>query len=152
MVAIDEYDGWPTIRAALLLTALTMTRPGEVRYMRRSEILWPKAMWRIPAERMKMRRPHDVPLSTQALATIRDIWTLSEGHELVLPSIRSPRKALSENAMNSALRRIGYSKEEVCAHGFRSSASTILNERGFDQNVIETALAHQDEDADPGSL
>lgn len=147
MVAIDEYDGWPTIRAALLLTALTMTRPGEVRYMRRSEILWPKAKWRIPAERMKMRRPHDVPLSTQALATIRDIWTLSEGHELVLPSIRSPRKALSENAMNSALRRIGYSKEEVCAHGFRSSASTILNERGFDQNVIETALAHQDEDA-----
>ncbi|MGA7789581.1 MAG: integrase arm-type DNA-binding domain-containing protein [Xanthobacteraceae bacterium] len=147
MVAIDEYDGWPTIRAALQLTALTMTRPGEVRYMRRAEILWPKATWRIPAERMKMRRPHDVPLSTQALAIIRDIWPLSEGHELVLPSIRSPRKALSENAMNSALRRIGYSKEEVCAHGFRSSASTILNERGFDQNVIETALAHQDEDA-----
>jgi integrase len=147
MVAIDEYDGWPTIRAALLLTALTMTRPGEVRYMRRAEILWPKATWRIPAERMKMRRPHDVPLSTQALTIIRDIWSLSEGHELVLPSIRSPRKALSENAMNSALRRIGYSKEEVCAHGFRSSASTILNERGFDQNVIETALAHQDEDA-----
>jgi integrase len=147
MVAIDEYDGWPTIRAALLLTALTMTRPGEVRYMRRAEILWPKATWRIPAERMKMRRPHDVPLSTQTLAIIRDIWPLSEGHELVLPSIRSPRKALSENAMNSALRRIGYSKEEVCAHGFRSSASTILNERGFDQNVIETALAHQDEDA-----
>jgi integrase len=147
MVAIDEYDGWPTIRAALQLTALTMTRPGEVRYMRRAEILWPKATWRIPAERMKMRRPHDVPLSTQALAIIRDIWPLSEGHELVLPSIRSPRKALSENAMNSALRRIGYSKEEVCAHGFRSSASTILNERGFDQSVIETALAHQDEDA-----
>jgi integrase len=147
MVAIDEYDGWPTIRAALLLTALTMTRPGEVRYMRRAEILWPKATWRIPAERMKMRRPHDVPLSTQALAIIRDIWPLSEGHELVLPSIRSPRKALSENAMNSALRRIGYSKEEVWAHGFRSSASTILNERGFDQNVIETALAHQDKDA-----
>jgi integrase len=147
MVSIDEYDGWPTIRAALQLTALTMTRPGEVRFMRRAEILWPKATWRIPAERMKMRRPHDVPLSTQALTIIRDIWPLSEGHELVLPSIRSPRKALSENAMNSALRRLGYSKEEVCAHGFRSSASTVLNERGFDQNVIETALAHQDEDA-----
>lgn len=147
MVAIDEYDGWPTIRAALQLTALTMTRPGEVRYMRRAEILWPKATWRIPAERMKMRRPHDVPLSRQALTIIRDIWSLSEGHELVLPSIRSPRKALSENAMNSALRRIGFSKEEVCAHGFRSSASTILNERGFDPNVIETALAHQDKDA-----
>ncbi len=146
MVAIDEYDGWPTIRAALLLTALTMTRPGEVRYMRRSEILWPKATWRIPPERMKMRRPHDVPLSTQALAIIRDIWSLSEGHELVLPSIRSPLKALSENAMNSALRRIGYTKEEVCSHGFRSSASTILNERGYDADVVEAALAHQDQD------
>jgi len=146
MVAIDEYDGWPTIRAALLLTALTMTRPGEIRFMRRSEIVWPKATWRIPAERMKMRRPHDVPLSTQALAILREIWPLSEGHELVLPSIRSPRKALSENAMNSALRRMGYTKEEVCSHGFRSSASTILNERGYESDVVEAALAHQDED------
>jgi len=146
MVAIDEYDGWPTIRAALLLTALTMTRPGEIRFMRRSEIVWPKATWRIPAERMKMRRPHDVPLSTQALAILREIWPLSEGHELVLPSIRSPRKALSENAMNSALRRMGDTKEEVCSHGFRSSASTILNERGYESDVVEAALAHQDED------
>jgi integrase len=146
MVSIDDYDGWPTIRAALQLTALTMTRPGEIRFMRRSEIVWPKAMWRIPAERMKMRRPHDVPLSTQALAILRDIWALSDGHELVLPSIRSPRKALSDNAMNSALRRMGYTKDEVCSHGFRSSASTILNERGYDSDVIEAALAHQDED------
>jgi integrase len=146
MASIDEYDGWPTIRAALQLTALTMTRPGEIRFMRRSEIVWPKAVWRIPAERMKMRRPHDVPLSTQAVAILRDIWPLSEGHELVLPSIRSPLKALSENAMNSALRRMGYTKEEVCSHGFRSSASTILNERGYDSDVVEAALAHQDED------
>jgi len=146
MVAIDEYDGWPTIRAALLLTALTMTRPGEIRFMRRSEIVWPSSTWRIPAERMKMRRPHEVPLSKQALSVLRDIWPLSEGHELVLPSIRSPRRALSENAMNAALRRMGYGKDEMCAHGFRSSASTILNERGFDRDVIEAALAHQDED------
>lgn len=146
MVAIDEYDGWPTIRAALQLTAVTMTRPGEIRFMQRSEIVWPKGMWRIPAVRMKMRRPHDVPLSGQALAVLRDIWPLSEGHELVLPSIRSPLKALSENAMNAALRRMGYTKDEVCAHGFRSSASTILNERGYDRDVIEAALAHQDED------
>jgi|HubBroStandDraft_4_1064222.scaffolds.fasta_scaffold34631_3 integrase len=146
MVAIDEYDGWPTIRAALQLIALTMTRPGEIRFMRRSEIVWPKGMWRIPAERMKMRRPHDVSLSGQALAVLRDIWPLSEGNELVLPSIRSPLKALSENAMNVALRRMGYTKDEVCAHGFRSSASTILNERGYDSDVVEAALAHQDED------
>jgi integrase len=146
MSAIDEYDGWPTIRAALLLTALTMTRPGEIRLMRRSEIIWPSSTWRIPAERMKMRRPHEVPLSKQALSILRDIWPLSEGHELVLSSIRSWRRPLSDNAMNSALRRMGYGKEEMCAHGFRSSASTILNERGFDRDVIEAALAHQDED------
>jgi integrase len=146
MSAIDEYDGWPTLRAALLLTALTMTRPGEIRLMRRSEIIWPSSTWRIPAERMKMRRPHEVPLSKQALSILRDIWPLSEGHELVLSSIRSWRRPLSDNAMNSALRRMGYGKEEMCAHGFRSSASTILNERGFDRDVIEAALAHQDED------
>lgn len=146
MASIDEYDGWPTLRAALLLTALTMTRPGEIRSMRRSEIIWPSATWRIPAERMKMRRPHDVPLSHQSLAILREIWPLSEGHELVLASIRSPRRPLSENAMNSALRRMGYTQDEMCAHGFRSSASTILNERGFDPDVIEAALAHQDED------
>jgi integrase len=146
MVNIDQYDGWPTLRAALLLLALTMTRPGDVRHMRKSEIIFPKALWRIPAERMKMRRPHDVPLSKQALAIIRDMWDLTQGSGLLLPSIRSSIKPLSENAMNSALRRMGYSKEEATAHGFRSSASTILNERGFNPDVIEAALAHQDDD------
>jgi integrase len=146
MASIDEYDGWPTLKSALLYLALTMARPGEVRYLRRNEIIWPKATWRIPAERMKMRRPHDIPLSRQALAVLRDIWDASEGDALVFPSIRSTRKPLSENAMNSALRRMGYAKDEMCAHGFRSSASTILNERGYDPDVIEVALAHQDED------
>ncbi len=129
----------------MLLLALTMTRPGDVRYMRRSEIVFPKALWRIPAERMKMRRPHDVPLSRQALAILRNVWGLSSG-ELVLPARLSDTTPLSENAMNYALRRMGYAKDEMCAHGFRSSASTILNERGFNPDVIEAALAHQDED------
>ncbi|HZS53858.1 MAG TPA: integrase arm-type DNA-binding domain-containing protein [Bryobacteraceae bacterium] len=146
MVAIDEYDGWPTLRVALQLLALTMTRPGDVRHMRRSEVSFSKATWRIPAERMKMRRPHDVPLSRQSLTILRDIWPLSEGSDLVLPSVRSRAKPLSENAMNSALRRLGYTKDEMTAHGFRSAASTILNERGFNRDVIEAALAHQDED------
>jgi integrase len=146
MTSIDEYDGWPTLKSALLFLALTMVRPGEVRNLRKNEIIWPKATWRIPPERMKMRRPHDVPLSRQALAVLRDIWGLSEGNALVFPSIRSTVKPLSENAMNSALRRMGYTKDEMCAHGFRSSASTILNERGYDPDVIEVALAHQDED------
>jgi len=145
MNSIDEYDGWPTLRAALQLLVLTMTRPGDVRLMRRSEIIFPKALWRIPAERMKMRRPHEVPLSRQALAVLRGIWDVSASG-LVLPSIRSASKPLSENAMNAALRRLGYGKDEVTAHGFRSSASTILNERGFNPDVIEAALAHQDED------
>jgi integrase len=145
MRCIDEYDGWPTIKAALLFLALTITRPGEVRYMKRSEISFPKATWRIPAERMKMRRPHDVPLSRQALAVLREIWDVTEG-ELVFPSIRSWRRPLSENTMNSALRRMGFASDEMCAHGFRSSASTILNGHGFNPDVIEAALAHQDAD------
>lgn len=145
MLAIDDYDGWPTLRAALQLVALTMTRPGDVRGMRRSEIDFDKATWRIPAERMKMRRPHDVPLSKQAIKTLREIWSLSDYGDLVLPSIRSVKKPLSENAMNSALRRMGYTKDEMTAHGFRSAASTILNESGYNPDVIEAALGHQDE-------
>jgi integrase len=145
MRCIDEYDGWPTIKAALLFLALTITRPGEVRYMKRSEVNFPKATWRIPAERMKMRRPHDVPLSRQALAVLREIWDVTDG-ELVFPSIRSWRRPLSENAMNSALRRMGFASDEMCAHGFRSSASTVLNGHGFNPDVIEAALAHQDAD------
>ncbi len=145
MCSIDEYDGWPTIRAALQLLALTMTRPGDVRLMKRSEIAFEKAAWRIPAERMKMRRPHDVPLSKQAVTILKDIWPLSEDAELVLPSIRSKCRPLSEGAMISALRRMGYASGEVTPHGFRASASTILNERKFDPDVIEAALAHQDE-------
>jgi integrase len=146
MRSIDEYDGWPTLRAALQLIALTMTRPGELRGMKRNEIIFDKAIWRIPAERMKMRRPHDVPLSKQALKIIKHIWSLSENGELVLPSIRSLSRPLSENAMNSALRRMGYAQDEMTAHGFRSTASTILNERGFNPDVIEAALAHVDDD------
>jgi integrase len=146
MSSIDAYDGWPTLKGALQFIALTMARPGEVRLMRRSEIVFPKAMWRVPAERMKMRRPHDVPLSRQALAVLRELWELFPESEFVFPSIRSPKKVLSENAMNSALRRMGYGPDEMTAHGFRSSASTILNEQGFDNDVIEAALAHEEED------
>lgn len=145
--AIDEYDGWPTIRAALQLLMLTCVRPGEVRGATRDEFDLKNAVWRIPAERMKMRQPHDVPLSTQAVAVVKDIWSLSHGGTLLFPSIRSPRRPLSENAFNAALRRMGYGKEEVTAHGFRVTASTILNTRGYDADVIEAVLAHQDSNA-----
>ena len=146
MRAIDDYDGWPTLRAALKFTALTFARPGEVRGALRKEFDLDGAVWHISAERTKMRRTHDIPLSQQALAVLREIWSLSERHELVFASIRSPIKPLSEAAMNSALRRMGYTQDEMTAHGFRSSASTILNERGFNRDVIEAALGHQDED------
>lgn len=144
LVAIDEYDGWPTLKAALQFLALTCVRPGEVRGATRDEFDRKKAVWRIPAERMKMRAPHDVPLSKQALLTLEEVWPLSEHGGLVFPSIRSTRRPLSENAMNAALRRMGYSKDEVTAHGFRVTASTILNARDYDPDVIEAVLAHQD--------
>jgi integrase len=145
LLAIDEYDGWPTLKAALLFTALTFARPGEVRGARRTEIDFNKAIWKIPAERTKVRRPHEVPLSRQAIDVLKSIWSLSEYGELVFHSIRSIAKPLSENAMNAALRRMGYMQDEVSSHGFRSTASTILNERGFNPDVIEAALAHQHE-------
>lgn len=151
LCSIDEYDGWPTLKAALQFTALTFPRSTELRLMRRNEINWPKATWQIPAERMKphgkLRVPHDVPLSRQALTVLRAVWDLSEGDGLVFPSVRSSKKPLSENALNSALRRMGYSKEEHTAHGFRTSASTILNERfPTAGEVIEVSLAHLEED------
>lgn len=144
LCAVDEYDGWPTISAAMKFQILTCVRPGEVRGATRSEIDFAERTWRIPAERMKMRRPHEVPLSRQAIEILQKVWPLSEDAELVFPSIRSNRRPLSENAFNSVLRRIGYTKDEVTAHGFRVTASTIMNERGFDPDVIEAALAHQD--------
>ncbi|MEQ1613687.1 MAG: integrase arm-type DNA-binding domain-containing protein [Hyphomicrobiaceae bacterium] len=141
--ALDEFDGWPVIRSAMKFLTLTCARPGEVRLAHRDEFNFEKATWRIPAERTKMRRQHDVPLSRQAVAVVQDIWSLSEHAELVFPSIRTNRKALSENAMNSAMRRMGYTKDEVTSHGFRATASTILNEHGYNPDVIEAVLGHQ---------
>ena len=145
MRAIDDYDGWPTVVAALKFTALTFARPGEVRGATRKEFDFAKAVWNISGERTKMRRPHEVPLSRQAIELVQSIWTLSDHGELVFPSIRSNRLPLSENVLNSALRRMGYTKDEMSAHGFRASASTILNGRGHNPDAIEAALGHQDE-------
>lgn len=143
--AIDDYDGWPTLRSALLFTALTFARPGEVRGARWTEIDFGKAIWSIPAERMKMRRAHAVPLSRQAIAVLADIRPLTGTSELIFPSIRSNKKLLSENAMNSALRRMGFTQDEMTSHGFRAAASSILNERGHSPDVIEAALGHLDQ-------
>ncbi len=147
LCTIDGYSGWPTVAAAIKFQILTCVRPGEVRGAKRSEFDIAKAVWHIPAERMKMRRPHDVPLSRQALEILENIWVYSDNAELVFPSVRTKKKQLSENAFNSAMRRMGYTKDEVTAHGFRVTASTILNSRGYEPDVIEAVLAHQDKNA-----
>jgi integrase len=145
LIGLDQYEGWPIVRAAFKFLVLTMTRPGDVRGMKRTEVNFEKRLWCIPGERMKMREPHDVPLSRQALAVLKEVWPLNEEHELVFPSLRSHKKPLSENAFNSVLRNMGYPQDKATAHGFRATASTILNGRRFDRDVIEAALAHQDQ-------
>jgi len=141
---LEEFTGWRIIVDALKFQILTMTRPGEVRGAKKQEIDLEKRTWTIPPERMKMRREHIIPLSDQALSIVKDNRPEIEGVELLFPSLISNRKWLSENAFNSSLRRMGYQKEEVTAHGFRATASTILNTRGYEPDVIEAALAHQD--------
>lgn len=141
---MEAYTGWRIVIDALKFQILTMTRPGEVRGAKKQEIGLEKRTWSIPAERMKMRREHVIPLSDQALEIVKGNWPEIEGVELLFPSLISNRKWLSDNAFNSALRRMGYQKEEVTAHGFRVTASTILNTRGYEPDVIEAALAHQD--------
>lgn len=141
---LQEYSGAIVIKDALLFQILTMTRPGEVRGARKQEFDLECRVWSVPEERTKMRRGHQVPLSDAAFGIIERHWPYIDGVELLFPSLSSNRKPLSENAFNSMIRRMGYSKEEVTAHGFRATASTILNNRGFDPDVIEAALAHQD--------
>lgn len=147
LLALDDFTGWRPIADAMHFQILTMTRPGETRGTKIREIDRDKRVWTIPAERMKMRREHHVPLSDQAMAIVERNWPDIEQVDLVFPSIVSNRKWLSENAFNTTLRRLGFGKEEVSAHGFRVTASTILNTRGYDADVIEAALAHQDQNA-----
>jgi integrase len=147
VAAVEEYDGWPTLRWALQIAALCFVRPGEVRGATWGEIDFKKAIWRIPGERMKMKQPHDVPLSKQALAVFNEARRLELGSNFIFPQINNPKRTISENAMNVTLRRMGYSKEEHTAHGFRSSASTILNGAKFRADVIERQLAHVEANA-----
>jgi integrase len=146
MIAIDESTGWWSVKAYLKFLAITFVRPGEARLARWTEIDIKGAIWNIPADRMKMRRPHDVPLSRQALGILALVRRADPDSPLVFPSLRSNRKPLSDNAANSALRKMGFSREQMVSHGFRSSASTILNRRRFDREVIEMQLAHAPND------
>ncbi len=103
--------------------------------------------WRIPASKMKMKEQHLVPLSRQALAVLEELRPLTGSGRYLFPSLRSPQRCMSENTVNAAIRRMGYSKEEMIGHGFRSMASTLLNERGFPRDAIERQLAHGERDA-----
>ncbi|EJC74383.1 Integrase [Rhizobium leguminosarum bv. trifolii WSM2012] len=145
MRAIYGYEGWPSLVAALKIQALCFARPGETRSMEWSELDLHNSLWTIPAAKAKMRREHHVPLSRQAVEIIKHMQTLFGDGQHVFPSMMSGKKLLSENSMNSALRRMGVGDSEHTAHGFRSSASSILNESGeFKADAIEAQLAHVD--------
>ncbi len=145
--AIEDYDGLALTKAALKLAPLVFVRPGELRKAEWAEFDLEHAEWRIPATKMKMRRLHRVPLSKQALSIIRDLQALSGDGRWLFPSVRSILRPMSENTMNAALRRLGYSKEHMSTHGFRGMASTRLNEMGrWNPDAIERQLAHQESD------
>lgn len=140
---LDAYEGDPHTVNALRLLMLTATRPGEVRGARWAEFDQDAALWIIPAERMKMRTEHRVPLSRQALDVLSTMQCLSGGRDLVFPSPFYPSKPLSENTFNSALARMGF-KNAATAHGFRALFSTVANETGWNPDVIERQLAHKE--------
>lgn len=141
--AIDAFDGQPTTHAALKLMALLFPRPGELRAAEWPEFDFKKDVWIIPASRMKMRRPHQVPLSKQTVAVLRSLQEITGSGTLLFPSLRAHDRPISDNTLNAALRRLGYSKEEASAHGFRATASSLLNESGkWHPDAIERQLAH----------
>ena len=140
--SIDDYRGSIVTRCALQLAPLVFVRPGELRHAEWSEFNLDAAEWRIPAEKMKAGVLHIVPLSRQALGVLREIHPLTGHGRYVFPSPRTDKRPMSSNAVLSALRRMGYAKDEMSGHGFRSMASTLLNEQGWNRDAIERQLAH----------
>ncbi|KAB2716913.1 tyrosine-type recombinase/integrase [Brucella intermedia] len=146
--AVWSYDGQPEVIAALKLMALLFPRPGELRQAEWKEFDLDAAVWAIPAARAKMRREHRKPLPKQAVAILRDLHRLTGDGDLVFPGIRSRKKPISENTLNGALRRLGYTSDQATSHGFRASASTLLNETGkWSPDAIERELGHLDNNA-----
>ena len=141
--AIDGYAGEPVSCAALRLLPLVFVRPGELRLAEWAELDLDGATWAIPGRRMKTGTDHIVPLSTQAVAILRALHPLTGNRPLVFPSLRSRGRPISENTLNAALRRLGYAKDAMTAHGFRASARTMLDEvLGVRVELIEHQLAH----------
>ena len=138
---IEAYPS-PVVRCALKFSALTFCRPGEIRHAEWKEIDIEKAEWKIPAEKMKMKRPHIIPLSRQALGVLEDLRDYSGNEKWLFPSSRKDGRPMSENTIRVALRAMGYGNGDMTAQGFRSMASTNLNEQGWPPDVIERQLAH----------
>jgi integrase len=146
--AIAGYEGGAETLAALQLLPLTLVRPGELRAAEWAEFDLDAGIWAIPAGKTKMRRPHRVPLAPQAIAILRGLQAITGQGKFLFPSVRTPARCMSENTINAALRRLGFQKEEMSGHGFRSSASSMLNESGlWHADAIERQLAHVDNDA-----
>jgi integrase len=142
--AINNYQGhFPTV-CALRLAPLLFVRPGELRNAEWSEFDLEKAEWRIPAVKMKMKETHLVPLSAKALTILKELHPLTGHGKYLFPSVRTPKRPMSENTINGALRRLGYTSDDMTAHGFRSIASTLLNEHGWNRDAIERQLAHSE--------
>ena len=145
--AIDGYEGQPITKMAMQLAPHVFVRPGELRHAEWSEFDFEEALWTIPAGKTKMRKDHLVPLSRQSIAILEDLHALTGPGGYVFPSIRSRKRPMSDNTINAGLRRLGYSTDEMTAHGFRAMASTLLNESGkWHPDAIERALAHGDSD------
>jgi integrase len=153
--AIDAYQGYFVTKCALRVSPLLFVRPGELRHAQWPEIDLKKAEWRIPADRMKMREQHIVPLASQAVDIFHELEPLTNrifpsrpnARPYVFPSARTHERPMSENAVLAALRRMGYTKEEMTGHGFRSMASTLLHEQGWNHQAIERQLAHAERNA-----
>lgn len=144
--AIDDYEGQFITKCALRFLPYCFVRPKELRHAEWGEFDLERAEWRIPAEKMKMRQMHIVPLSKQAVEVLRELQPLTGTDKYLFPSVRSSQRPMSENTINAALRRMSYSKDEMTGHGFRSMASTLLNEQGWNKDAIERQLAHGERD------
>ncbi len=131
LLKIEDFSGQPTTKHALHLLALLAPRPGELRLAQWQEFDLDDAVWRVPAERMKMRRPHRVPLARQVLEHLGELHRLTGTSSLLFPSVRSWKKPQSENTWNVALRRMGFTADQMTAHGFRATFSTIANKSGY---------------------
>ncbi len=147
--SIEGYEGSFVTKCALRLAPLVFVRPGELRQAEWTEIDFDARQWNLPAGKMKKRNPHIVPLAPQALDILREIHALTGRGQYVFPSARGPKRPMSNNAILSALRRMGYDKDEMSGHGFRAAARTILDETlHFRPDYIEHQLAHAVRDPD----